>query len=152
MSNPLCHNPRMNDENDEMDDYQSTPAIACQTDASDAESETNFSRQSQTEARLLAPNSGDGGLVAPKSNEGGSAPNADLAQRLFQLLNHLDAPSRRKHPATLTVLRLYCMQNLSVRQIARECHCSIGTVSHRLKLIKQQTGSDPALLRRLYQT
>jgi DNA-directed RNA polymerase specialized sigma24 family protein len=72
------------------------------------------------------------------------------AAGLFQLLNHLDAPSRRKHPATITVLRLYCMENLSAREIAQKCHCSLGTVSNRLKLIKKQTGSDPSLLRLLY--
>jgi len=80
-------------------------------------------------------------------------PQADeVACRVFQVLDRLDGPSRRKHPAILTVFRLYCMKQMSVVEIARKCRCSVGTVSHRLKLVYQKTGSAPARLRRLYQT
>src|SRR5712691_6023722 len=113
----------------------------------------NSTKSTITNQPPPSQNGPSSGMRKPRRKQTpGRKPDQELAGRLFQLLNHLDAPSRRKHPATLTVLRLYCMQNLSVRQIALKCHCSVGTVSNRLKIIKQQTGSNPARLRLLHQT
>ncbi len=72
------------------------------------------------------------------------------ARAAFIFLDRFDDESRRKHPSLLTVFRLYCMQNLTVYQIARQCRCSVGTVSQRLKLIHRKTGRPPKAFRALW--
>jgi len=62
------------------------------------------------------------------------------ARAAFILLDRFEGQSRRKPPTLLTVFRLYCMQNFTVHQIARQCRCSAGTVSQRLRLIERKTG------------
>src|SRR5947209_1796129 len=60
---------------------------------------------------------------------------ADLseAQRIFALVQQLEAESRNKLPSVLTVFRLYCLEQLKVDQIADRCRCAKGTISHRLQ-------------------
>src|SRR5260370_38784836 len=109
LSNRLCDNPRMNDENDEINGQQSLPTITC------------------------AP---IGHPLDPQADE--------VACRVFQVLDRLDGPSRRKHPALLTFFLLYCTKQMSVVEIARKCRCSVGTDSNRVKLSDQTTGDTPA--------
>ena len=70
-----------------------------------------------------------------------------VADCAFELFDRLDFPSRRKNPPLLTVFRLYCLQQMTVTQVARKCRCSLSTVSDRLKLIEQRTGAPPKTLR-----
>ena len=76
-------------------------------------------------------------------------PNHDreVSECAFELFDRLDFHSSRKNPTLLTVFRLYCLQQLTVTQIARKCRCSLSTVSDRLKLIEQRTGAPPKTLR-----
>ena len=73
-------------------------------------------------------------------------PDLAVARAAFALLARLEGQSRRKPPSLLAVFRLYCMQNMTVYQIARQYRCSVGTVSQRLKLIRHQTGRPPKSL------
>src|SRR6266446_5441704 len=66
--------------------------------------------------------------------------NGPAAKLALQLLERLDFDSRRKHPSVLTVFRLYCIQQMTVPQIARHCRCSRSTVSDRLKVLRAKTG------------
>src|SRR5205823_1618925 len=76
---------------------------------------------------------------------------ADLseAQRIFALVQQLEAESRNKLPSVLTVFRLYCLEQLKVDQIADRCRCAKGTISHRLQAIRRMTGTDPLAFRRM---
>lgn len=71
----------------------------------------------------------------------------DVAARVFALVQQLETKDK-KPPAPVTVFRMFCIENLSVVQIARKCHCSRGTVRNRLELIHTKTGIEPDLLRK----
>lgn len=73
----------------------------------------------------------------------------DAAQRAFALVRSLDTEKPLPPPSVLTVFRLYCMEELSAAQVARNCHCSKPTILRRLKLIEKRTGIAPQQLRRL---
>ncbi len=73
----------------------------------------------------------------------------DLARQVFALIEQLDAESRRKPPSVLTVYRLYGREELSVREVAKKCQCSVATVMERLNVIRAKTGLSPQNLRRL---
>ena len=75
--------------------------------------------------------------------------NEEIARRAFLALDALDCGSRRKLPTLLTIFRLYCIEELTVAQIARKCRCSKGTVSNRLKLLHATTGVEPERLRKV---
>src|SRR5437667_12666356 len=98
-------------------------------------------------------------LLAPESDGGGSTMDDQLstinnqqpsilAHSAFLLLDRLDFKSRRKAPSVLTVFRLYCMQNMTVAEIARQYRCSLSTVSDRLKVLRARTGLSPKSFRR----
>jgi len=73
----------------------------------------------------------------------------DVARRAFGLLQKLDASGKSEPPSVLTVFRLFCVEERSVAQVARVCHCSEPTVRRRLKLIEAKTGTAPEALRKL---
>jgi len=73
----------------------------------------------------------------------------DVARRAFGLLQRLDATGKTEPPSVLTVFRLFCVEERSVAQVARVCHCSEPTVRRRLKLIEAKTGTAPEALRKL---
>jgi hypothetical protein len=99
-------------------------------------------------------------FVAPESDEGGSTTDdqpstinhqpstSAVAQQAFALLDGLDFKSRRRAPSVLTVFRLYCKENMTVTEIARQCHCSLSTVSDRLKILREKTGLPPKSFRK----
>src|SRR3954471_15948362 len=66
----------------------------------------------------------------------------------MDLLNSVDFQCPTKPPNVLSVLRLYCIHGLTVREIARRYRCSVGTVCNRLKLFRNATGHSPEQLRR----
>jgi hypothetical protein len=70
-----------------------------------------------------------------------------VARQAFGLVRKLDEEEGARKPSLLTVLRLYCVDNLSVRQIARKSGCSIGTVMNRLQTLAQKIGVRPETLR-----
>lgn len=73
----------------------------------------------------------------------------DLARRTFLVLQEHEQGRRTRPPTLYTVFQLYCLQDLNIPQIARKCHCSIGTVANRLKLLQSKTGVTPEELRRV---
>ena len=73
----------------------------------------------------------------------------DAARRAFALIQKLDSNESNRRPSVLTVFRLYCIEELSAKRIARRCHCSRITALRRLKAIRTVTGADPRTLRKL---
>ena len=45
-----------------------------------------------------------------------------------------------KPPTVLSVLRMYCIQGMTIPEMARECRCSVGTLCNRLNLFRKATG------------
>ena len=73
----------------------------------------------------------------------------DDARRALGLIERMESECPMNAPSVSTVVRLYCVEELTIAQIARRCRCSIGTVAGRLKLIRAKTGMDPKNLRRV---
>jgi DNA-directed RNA polymerase specialized sigma24 family protein len=73
----------------------------------------------------------------------------DAARRALALLQQLDSDGPKKPPTVLTVFRLYCIEEMTAAQIARNCHCSKATVIARMSTIRKKTGVSPKDLRRL---
>lgn len=75
--------------------------------------------------------------------------NDEPATRLaaFQILDRLDSVRVTKPPTVLTVFRLYCVQRMTVAQVARRCRCSVGTVCNRLRLMQSKIGIHPAAIK-----
>ncbi len=73
----------------------------------------------------------------------------ELATRLaaFQILDRLDSIRLSKPPTLLTIFRLYCVQRMTVAQVARRCRCSVGTVSNRLHLMQTKIGIHPSAIK-----
>jgi hypothetical protein len=102
-----------------------------------------------TEHGTFQPRSLPGEIFARFRPEPKEALPEDVLRRAVAVLYQLDPQSRRKHPSVLTVFRLYCREELSVRAISRRCHCALGTVMERLKVIEAKTGIAPENLRRV---
>lgn len=71
----------------------------------------------------------------------------DVALRALALVGRLESECPMNAPSVSAVFRLYCVEELTMAQIARRCRCPIGTVANRLKLIRAKTGVDPKDLR-----
>ncbi len=71
------------------------------------------------------------------------------ARRIFGLVQQLDSEIGMKAPSILTVFRLYCIEELSIRQIARKFRCGKTTISNRLLAIQERIGTDPTTFRRI---
>ena len=56
------------------------------------------------------------------------------------LLDRLDSSSPPRPPTVLAVFRLYCVQQMTIAEVARACRCSVGTICNRLKLLRAKTG------------
>jgi predicted DNA-binding protein YlxM (UPF0122 family) len=75
-------------------------------------------------------------------------PPEDVARNALALAKELDTTRRMKNPTLLTVFRLYCIDEMSASQIARECACSKTAILKRLKILAQRIGMPPQRLRR----
>lgn len=71
-----------------------------------------------------------------------------IAFRAFELATRFDERDKKKAPAHVTVLRLYCCDGLSVQRIADKCGCSKGTVMSRKKDLEAQLGISLEAFRR----
>jgi hypothetical protein len=71
----------------------------------------------------------------------------DAALRAFAVIKSLDANPNLREAPVFTVFRLYCMENLSVQQIAKKLRCSKATIINRLRTIRQKTGVNAKALR-----
>jgi hypothetical protein len=69
------------------------------------------------------------------------APDPDIrstAAKALELATHLDSNPKVKAPNHLTVFRLYCIELLSLREIARRCQCSHATIINRKTALEQR--------------
>lgn len=64
----------------------------------------------------------------------------DQVTSLFRLAQKLDDNPRIKAPTHLTVLQLYCIDCLTLDDIAIECNCAKGTVASRKKTLDAKLG------------
>ncbi|HEY5911805.1 MAG TPA: hypothetical protein VJA21_14480 [Verrucomicrobiae bacterium] len=72
-----------------------------------------------------------------------------VVQRAFALAKALDTATAVRGPGALAVFTSYCLDGLTVTQIARKLGCSRGTVLNRLELIGRRAGIDPDRLRKI---
>ena len=86
---------------------------------------------------LRMPSAGKG----PRANE---AEPGDEARRLvgmaMSLAQQLDGNPRVKAPNHITVLKMYCVDEMSVGQIKKKCKCGHGTVMNRKKTLEKKLG------------
>lgn len=73
---------------------------------------------------------------------------SNVAEQAYALIAKLQAGQPPRPPTVLSVLMMYCSENLTADQIARRCRCAKGTVVNRLKTIRRVTGMAPEALRR----
>jgi len=73
----------------------------------------------------------------------------DEARRLFALLKALESESNyRKAPVT-RVFQLYCLEGLTRKQVATQCHCVPSLITLRLQAIEAKLGRKASELRLL---
>lgn len=71
----------------------------------------------------------------------------DVARQVFAVIKQLEqSPSTRKAPL-VQVFRLYCLENLSAEEVARECGCSKALIVLRMKELERRLGRKPSQLR-----
>jgi hypothetical protein len=70
----------------------------------------------------------------------------DVARKVMGIVSALDVGDP---PTPLRVFRLYCIEGLSIAQVAEELDFSPATICRRLQAIRAATGTDPKDLRRL---
>jgi hypothetical protein len=71
----------------------------------------------------------------------------DLARRTFLALQDSESNDRARKPTLYTVFKRYCVEEMTARETARKCKCSLGTISKRLVELRRKTGVSPARLR-----
>jgi len=70
------------------------------------------------------------------------------ARRLFALIKELsDANTAKRKAPIIEVFRLYCVEGLTAKQIAKQCRCTKSLIVLRLGGIREKLGRDPAELR-----
>lgn len=63
------------------------------------------------------------------------------AAKALELATHLDSNPKVKAPNHLTVFRLYCIDVLPLREIARRCQCSPSTILNRKTALERRLRS-----------
>ncbi len=71
------------------------------------------------------------------------------AQQVFALLKELETAAERKYRKAppVQVFRLYCLENLSAREVARRCGCAKSLIVKRLDQLRIRLGRHPSTLR-----
>jgi hypothetical protein len=72
---------------------------------------------------------------------------AEVARQALALVKQLDTENRLKKPSILTVFRLYCINEMSATEIAKQCCCSKASIIKRLNILARKTGMPAARLR-----
>lgn len=88
-------------------------------------------------------------LFAPFTPRPKKTLDEDTTRKAFALVKALDNQKFMNAPSLASVFSLYCIDGLSVTDIARRCLCSRGTIMNRLACIRKKTGADPDEVRRL---
>jgi hypothetical protein len=90
-----------------------------------------------------------GELFAQFNPPPGDSSAEDTTRKALAMVKALDPRKRIKQPSPGTVFSFYCIEGLSVAEVARKCRCSRGTILNRLEFIRLKTGADPIRVRRL---
>ena len=99
-----------------------------------------------TDHATLRPIKPPGKLFAQFNPQPNDSIPEDAARKVMAIVRKLDFGSP---PTPLAVFRRYCLECLTLAEIAWEFKCSPPTVSRRLKDIRKATGKTPAELRAL---
>jgi transposase-like protein len=70
-----------------------------------------------------------------------------VAGEVFAVVKELEGNSRWRKAPIIRVFRLYCVECLSVKNVAQQCGCSRSLVFERLKELRMKLGRNPAELR-----
>ena len=84
------------------------------------------------------------GRFAPEASE---ALEEGAARGAFALVRALDAEQPARKASLYTVFRLYCVEGLTVEQVARQCRCARSLVFLRLRALRRKLGTEPRHLR-----
>lgn len=95
----------------------------------------------------LQPIRRPGELFARFTPEPPEALEEGAARQAFALVKALDAAQPARKASLYTVFRLYCVEGLTVEQVARQCRCARSLVFLRLRALRQKLGGDPRRLR-----
>lgn len=71
----------------------------------------------------------------------------EAARNAFALVKALDADQPAGKAALYTVFRLYCVEGLTVQQVAKRCRCARSLVFVRLNALRRKLGTDLKQLR-----
>ena len=71
----------------------------------------------------------------------------DVARQAFSLVRALSSQHTSRKAPVYTVFCLYCIEGLTIKQVAKRCGCARSLIFSRLKLLRQKLGRDPAELR-----
>jgi len=82
-------------------------------------------------------------------------PSPDVLRAAWHILSRLESGAPMRHPSVTLVVRLYCIEKLTIPQVARRCRptlhsfsaggCSVGTIADRLARFEAATGLSAAL-------
>ncbi len=88
-----------------------------------------------------------GELFARFTPEPREALEEGAARQAFALVRALDAAQSLRKASLYMVFRLYCVEGLTVEQVARRCRCARSLVFVRLGELKRKLGTEPRRLR-----
>jgi hypothetical protein len=72
----------------------------------------------------------------------------EIARGIVEAVKRFESGSRMTKPTVTRVFELYCIAELSARQVAQKCQCTKSAVVRRLKKIKKVTGIKAEAMRR----
>ncbi len=97
---------------------------------------------------VLHANRSAGELFAKFTPEPDEQADEEVARRAFAMVQALGAETGQRKAAATAVFRLFCIEGLSVAQIARHCRCARSLVYLRLQQLRRKLKRDPAEFRR----
>jgi hypothetical protein len=71
----------------------------------------------------------------------------EAARQAFALVRALDAATPARKAPLYTVFRLYCVEGLTIAQVARNCRCARSLIFLRLTALARKLGAHPRTLR-----
>jgi len=79
--------------------------------------------------------------MLPRSQNATPPPPPDEVLRAaWLILSRLESGAPTRHPSVSLVVRLYCIEKLTIREVAGRCRCSVGTIVNRLACFEAATG------------
>jgi hypothetical protein len=100
-----------------------------------------------TDAGRLRPLRSPGELFARFSPQPKEELAEGTARQAFALVKALDSAQPALKASLYTVFRLFCMEGLTVEQVAERCRCARSLIFVRLAALRKKLGADPRSLR-----